>query len=338
VALDRVRQARPIGDGRVAVINGITEEVLVVGPEGRHLRTLGGKGSGPAEFRYVISVFQDGEEIVAYDLFRTRLVSFRDGAFVEGRRIPPTGAPGPLYPEVVIPDGERIWVGDAFPPPGAVGGEPVRRLVLVAAVQDHRLDTLTLIPGDVGILKSPGIDPLPFGATYGMAKSPSGLWLGDSSEPRVTLVDATGRLRRIVRWRSSRDRTLTQQRIDQATERAVGGRSQMRARIEEAWERLAFPPEVPAWGSLLVGTDGTLWIGEYLGPEVGWPSALQDGPYPAQRWWAVAPDGRPVGTLVSPAGIEVTGFGPDYLVGVHRDELHVETVRRFGIRWRAGAR
>ncbi len=77
-----------------------------------------------------------------------------------------------------------------------------------------------------------------------------------------------------------------------------------------------------------MGGDGILWVCDDPGPEV--QEGLDD-PHPAQLWWGIGQTGRPVGRLVSPAGLQVTGFGGDFLIGIHRDALGVETVRRHRI-------
>jgi len=329
VALGDIRDARLLRDGRVAVINGMAEEVLLIGPDIGEWESLGRRGRGPGEFEYVTAVSEAEGRIWVYDGFANLLLTFQDGGFVESRKPPSVRVPGPVYPEVVIPDGGGFYVGDAYLPPDVQAGLPVRRLVLVARVEGEIVDTLTVIQGDTGIPKGVGLSKLPFGAGYAMVKGDSGVWVGDSALPEVRFWSRAGVLQRIVRWRSSQDRTLTRRRIDSVMNRALAGRpASVRSRLRRTWRNTDFPSDIPAWGTLIMGIDGILWISEYPGPEVEWPF---NQPYPAQMWWGVDPAGRPVGKLVSPAGLRVTGIGGDFLIGIHRDALGVETVRRHRI-------
>lgn len=329
VPLTDVRDAKLLGDGRVAVINGMAQEVLLVHPDRGQWQRLGGRGEGPGEFRFIGSVSEDGDGIGVYDEYRRRWVTFMNGELVGSQELPPTGVPGIPYPEVIIPDGDGFFVCDAFLPPGAVGGEVTRRLVLVARVEGDRVDTLTVIPGDMGIPKGTGVSPRPFVPGYAVVKGDSGLWMGDSALPRVRFWSGTGELGRVVRWRYSQDRTLTRRRINAYRDRVTAGRpASYESSVRKNFREAAFPSDVPAWGTLVRGIDGVLWISDYPGPEVEWP--VWD-PYPTQLWWGIDDDGRPVGSLASPAGLQVTGFGEDFLIGIHKDTLGVETVRRHRI-------
>lgn len=48
-------------DGRFAVADAQAEEVRIFDPDGRHLRTFGGKGAGPGELQGMQGVHLDHE-------------------------------------------------------------------------------------------------------------------------------------------------------------------------------------------------------------------------------------------------------------------------------------
>jgi hypothetical protein len=329
VPLNDVLDAKLLSGGRVAVINRGEQEVFLVDTDGDQWQRLGGKGQGPGEFDYIRSVSEEDGTIGVYDGGYRRWMTFREGEFLGSRSLPPIGVAGVWFPDVVIPDGDGFYIGDAYPPPDAKGGVVIRRVVLVARVEGDLVDTLTIIPGETGIDKVTGVSPLPFGASYAVVKGDSGVWLGDSALPQLTSWSRTGELRRIVRWRSSQDRTLTRRRINSYRDRSIAGRpAEIQANIRRNFRNTAFPAEIPAWGTLIMGDDGVLWISEDPGPEVEY---VFGDPYPAQLWWGIDPNGRPIGRLISPAGLQVTGFGGDFLIGIHKDTLRVETVRRHRI-------
>ena len=330
VPLNDVTDAVLTSDGRVAVVNWSAQEIFLADPGGEPWQRIGGRGGGPGEFDFIKSVSEEDGTVGVHDGGYRRWMTFRDGEFLESRELPRTGVAGPYLPDVVLPDGDAFYIGDAYAPPGSPGGVVIRRLVLVARVEDDVVDTIAVIPGDTGVDKITGVSPLFWGASYAVVKADSGVWLGDSALRELKLWSRSGELRGIVRWRSSDDRMLTRRRIDAFRDRVIEGRPwEYQARIRQNFRKMTFPSEIPAWGALIPGRDGVLWISDYPGPAAEEP--FRD-PYPAQQWWGVDGTGRPVGRLVSPAGLQVTGFGPDFLVGIHKDSLRVETVRRHRIR------
>lgn len=333
VPLSDVRDAKLLHDGRVAIINGVAEEVLVVDPRDDRLQRFGGEGEGPGKVEYIISVWEIDDGIAVYDQFRRALVVFGPGDSISSWRPPRYGVPGPVYPELVIPDGREYFVGDLYVgadhyvAPDQRGQTSIRRRFLFARIDQDGVDTIAIVPGDTGIPKGFGISAQPFGATYGVAKADSGIWLGDSAIPEVRLWSESGDLKRIVRWRSTEDPTLTRRRVRAARDRVLAGRSKsVQANIRRTWRDQPFPEEMPAWGRIIQGSDGVLWVSSYPGPEAEW-TWLGD-PYPSLEWLGIGNDGRPVGMVVSPSGLRVTAFSSDFVIGIHRDSLGVETVRR----------
>jgi len=328
VPLSHVREARLLSDGRIAVINGVAEEILVVDPRNGQWVSLAGKGEGPGEARFIIAVWEGDRGIWVHDLYRKQVMQFEDGEYVGSWRPPPDGVPGPLYPEMIIPDGDGFYMGDLFVPEGVKISAAVRRLLLAARVAGEVVDILAITPGDTGTPRAFDLEPLPFGSGFAMVKGSQGLWLGDSAFPELRLLDRQGELLRIIRWRSSQDRRLTQRRIDRTMSLALEGKPRpVRARIRSWWRNTPFPDVIPAWERVISGIDGSLWISEYPGPEV----EILLFPYPQQTWWGINADGRPIGTLLTPKRLKVTGFAKDYLIGVYTDEMDVETVVRYGI-------
>ena len=81
------------------------------------------------------------------------------------------------------------------------------------------------------------------------------------------------------------------------------------------------PSEVPAAETIppyeLFRADalGNLWIGEYL-----LPGETQ------RTWTIIGSDGKAIGRLTTPPRTLPLEIGPDYLLGLTRDELDVETL------------
>jgi hypothetical protein len=58
---------------------------------------------------------------------------------------------------------------------------------------------------------------------------------------------------------------------------------------------------------------------------------LLDLPTPPQEWLVVDYRTGTSRRLMMPAGFTLWFATPDYVLGVHRDELGIETIRRYGL-------
>jgi hypothetical protein len=98
------------------------------------------------------------------------------------------------------------------------------------------------------------------------------------------------------------------------------GRAGERGISTAGWERVFSEAPVrstmPVYSGLLVDLEGNVWVRDYL-PE----------PAPATSWQVFDPEGRWLGAVELIAGLEVTEIGPDYVLGVLRDDYEVEYVR-----------
>lgn len=85
-------------DGGIAVVNAGSQEVRFYSPEGRHLRSAGGTGSGPTEFRRPSRIWRWGADSLRVWDSRLRRFTFMDmeGAVARTRRLEPGGEPFPL--------------------------------------------------------------------------------------------------------------------------------------------------------------------------------------------------------------------------------------------------
>ena len=81
-ALDGVSGAARLSDGRIVVAGFNSLDLRYFDARGRHVRTVGGKGDGPGEFRLVRGIGRLGDTIVVWDAFANRVSRFDGtGAF-----------------------------------------------------------------------------------------------------------------------------------------------------------------------------------------------------------------------------------------------------------------
>lgn len=77
---NRMSGFRRLPDGRIVVADGATRELRWFAPDGRHLATLGRRGSGPGEFQGVVTLLPwAGDSLAAFDANLRRVTTLSHG-------------------------------------------------------------------------------------------------------------------------------------------------------------------------------------------------------------------------------------------------------------------
>jgi hypothetical protein len=329
-ALHRVRDVKMAGRNRVVIADGGTQTVLLADLVSGTVQRSGGAGDGPSEFRGLSQLFVTAAgQIKAYDAIGRRLVVLdEDGRLVRASR-----------PSVDFPPGETIVAlagGSSGDPRLYLGWTPVfrsepgegrfRGIGAAVAFYDPT-DTLAIIRGREVFIGGGAAGTVLFGGTTVLAGGVNGVWVGDTAEQAVGLWQGRGRPVRIVRWVTDHPRRVTEAtkaefwRLFEAAlppeDREAGG--QMRA-------ILPFSDTIPAFSAIAVGPGGDLWIGSYFPPEL----IDMDHPAPAQEWIVLDLEAGRVSRAVLPVGFALRQIGEGFVLGVQRDPLGVETVRKYG--------
>ncbi|MCY4400556.1 MAG: hypothetical protein OXE96_14645 [Gemmatimonadetes bacterium] len=331
-----------------------TQNVFVVGPNGRLIRQLGGPGEGPGEFSHAgsMAVFADGR-VAVRDLGRGGYHLFAaDGEFERLVRIAEPSAV-PSAGRVVVQPGTDAVIGvptlatawrisaAAFSAPVTFPtSHPFERTILSG--EETVTDTVAeawLPPVDIGDMDHTDlVNTAPKPTSELPEFSPELHWgvlpdgrvvFSDSATYAVKVVEAGAGVVRIlnrpfqpVRVTGRMIRAERRRRVDRLEENAAPG-ANLQARRRRIAE-LEFHTELPVIRGLATTWDGQIWVlrrGE--GP-------LDDGPIDL-----LTPDGRYLGSY--PAGTTAlpVAFGPDGLVAlVEVSELGVQTVvvKRMGQR------
>jgi hypothetical protein len=194
-------------------------------------------------------------------------------------------------------------------------------------VRGGRVDTVARYRGDAFFRRGRELGPVLLGPTVEFAASPAGVWIGDSASPSVARWSGPGTPELVVRWRRALDRSLTEERVRELLDRLMAQipESQRRAARRYA-EQPPVPDSLPAFGDLLVADRGVLWVGEHHGVDFPRIRLLEDEP---RAWALFGPDGTPRGRVVTPPRVDVLDVRSGWIVGLHQDELGVETVRLY---------
>ena len=93
-----------------------------------------------------------------------------------------------------------------------------------------------------------------------------------------------------------------------------------RRRTEQFYRDMPVPETFPAYGGIAVSVEGYLWVREYDLPGAE-----------ANNWSVFDAEGTLLGTLGLPPRFRPLDIGPDYILGVWRDEDDVEHVRMYDL-------
>lgn len=322
-------------DGTLIVAERGSRELSVFDSAGRHVRTAGGEGGGPGEFRFVSELaWLPGDTLGAWDLRQNRLSLFTPaGAFLRARTLAPPADAVSLRLLGVLDSGDLVVGGS-----GSAGGGPsegaFRRTVRLYRYGEGREPEARLdsVPGDERFRWSYRMDgrdaflmmPQPFGSETSFAVKGDRVCSSPGARFEVRCRSADGRLRTIIRDSAGR-RTVTGEAVERLVESRVEGidRKEFRARVRRAHEEVEGVPDVmPALDRLLVDPEGRLWAGVYRPP-------YEEG---ARQWLVFGPAGVRRATVRMPGGFTPHTIDDGRVVGRWEGELGVDFVRVYRLR------
>lgn len=343
--LHLVRAGVRLSDGRIVILNGSTEELRYFAPDGSHLASAGGSGDGPGEFVRTTEIRRGaGDTVLVWDAGSRSLNRFDpEGGFV-GRLAVPYETLGPeLGPDQVVnvfsllPDGSVLLRGRAAQRLASLGWDRPRWEFARA----HPDDGAGLTPlGSYGGLEHfnvrtedrPLLRSVPyFARTTHVAAGgdPMRIYVagmeGDGATPAgpdgygVRVFRPDGTLERIVRHRiparSPSDDEVDQVREAERRSLEAAPFERPEGYIEEQLRSLPIPETLPPHGEIFVDSRGTLWVQQ-------WEVLRAD----RRRYAVFDPEGHLVARVTLPPDLRILEVGPDWVLGVWRDEQGVEFV------------
>ncbi|GMV04131.1 MAG: hypothetical protein AMXMBFR53_04120 [Gemmatimonadota bacterium] len=331
--LFRVSAAARLSDGTIVVANGGTRDVRFFGSDGAHLRTVGGQGRGPEEYRYPVAVLvMPGDTLIVQDRL-DRVWYAADGTFLE-RVTGDMGALQALTGPDAFPEG-GLWLADGtlFVPaylreegqPRA--GPPFRPGIrLLRASWDLasaeflgeyggiQQQFVEVEPGPRGVM--PMVSPYAVSTSYVGVASDGTLVVGDSDRPELHVFRADGARERF-RWAAERE-VLTPAEVEawKEAQRAAGWIGDRLPQFERGWAAMTMPETKAAFGHIAGGRDGSVWV------PVTFDSAAE-----LSSFLVFTAEGRLRGRASVPGPFAVMDAGDDWVLGIWRDANDVEYLR-----------
>ena len=315
----RVADATVLSDGRIVVANSGTREIRTFSTAGAHLATVGREGDGPGEYRGFSNLDRLGGDTLGVISGSRLTVLGPDLAVVDVAHLPHLAR----WPHL-LEDGRLVALEiyasmREFEGAARLIREPVSILLLDrnGVVED------TLWHG-------PGFEEFmfPFGETLTSASPLFGkgvsygvrglsLLVGTADGMEYEVLNTSGQVLQIVRV-PGYDLSLDAATV--AEERNVRLGPDPSPTLRRMIEQMPASDTRPAYDEFLIDTEGYLWAGEPI------PLQRENAP---RSWEVFSPAGEWLGSILTPARFELFEIGPDYLLGVFRDELDLEHVQLF---------
>lgn len=283
------------------------------------------RGDGPGEFRAVGGAEIWSDTLVVWDPRLQRLSRFLlpELTFVGMSRLSPPFA----NPPHLLGLGPRGWLAFWNPIFDPGRGEYKRQSVILVRYTTRGVVVDTLgkwTYGRLGQLANQSMVTGPiFQSRSVVAVGEQSLVVGTGGARSITWLDPSGRPSQVSTWtgpsltvREADRRAFLRNRLG-VTEAA--DRSLYRKLAQET----VFSDSFPSFDRLVISADGQVWVRSYRQPR-------QTGP---DRWVVVARGGDVLGAVLVPAGFDVHEVGDGYVLGVERDSLDVEYVRKYTYAW-----
>ena len=322
------RDATKLGDGRIVVADYGSAQLRVFdGASGTHVATWGGRGEGPGEFLELWDVERvSGDSIIAWG-HATMSLFDPDGNHVRTTRLekhaPTPVGPRPVWPVAAMDDGSLLAslsrahidtvLVEIWDTEGNLRGSLGTHLAYVP---------LTWVGG----VRSPEI----FGWDLKLAPWGDLAIVTPSERYEIRAFSTDGALARIIRMehvpRAPTDVHLESyievevynQVPDALADMMEGDAEEMRAQARRELRNAPVAEHFPAFASVMTDRAGHLWVEEYevIGEEAE-----------GVLWAVFDPDGRVLGFVETPEGLEVYEIGEDYILGRVQDELEVDYIQ-----------
>jgi hypothetical protein len=324
------RDARRMRDGRIVIADAGSGELRFFDDQGAYLLTSGGKGSGPGEFEGLGWLRPyPGDSLLAYDYSLVRVSIFdSEGEFGRSFQIQPMGEMGFVIGTDAFSDGTVLARSPLIFAGGFGDGMSRKPEVFHTYSNTGELaDSIGEFPGPDQFIRTGSgsgnrfvaVTTPPFGRMPARAVHGTQFFFGSGDSYEIECHEKTGELVRLIRL-DRPSRRVTEADLERFIERRLQeldeGENEQEAR--QRLEAMPVPETMPVYEDLVVDAAGNLWVRDYQ----------LDGDAPSE-WVVFDGSGRMLGSVTTPAGLEVTEIGEDFVLGIWRDELDVQHVQLY---------
>lgn len=318
----RIRGVARLSDGRIVVADGESRQVRYYTARAEHIRSIGREGDAPGEFEEMWLVGRRPDDgIVVWDPGLDRFTSFdAEGTLL--RVWTPAADLDRMTPWSLFDDGLILAssANQAVPAPDGTPRRDTTTLWLFDSTAGRRSPILRAA-GTSSIVRAEYVFLVPFTGNPVFDTSGDDVFTTIGPDPAIERWSRDGVLE--ARFHDGREPyRVVEADISRYRERALrslgdgsGARELMRQLAAMPW-----PRHRPAYDRLLVGSDGRIWVRDWA-----------DESSSANRWIVFEPTGEVLGSVLTPADLEVTQIDTDLLLGSARDREGIEHVRAYRV-------
>ena len=312
--LFNVSDATRLTDGRIVVVNRGTSELRVFDASGTYLNTWGGKGEGPGEFDDVFHIDPlPGDSVMVWALLDPNVTVFDpDGNFA--RSFPAYRRLSDQPMDFVLP---LAATGD-----GSILAAQNQAFVATDTVAVELWDMVGEFQASLG--GHPAAEryrtelvnyPVTFGRTLAVEAWGDLIVISSTDRYEIRAFAKDGSLARIVR-RDHQPISPTDAHVEAYIEQRVSRIPEALVEVRESERRLyrtvPVAEHIPAFDSIVADALDHLWVEEYAVPGEEMPGVL---------WTVFDAQGRVLGFVETPKGLEIYEIGADYILGKVESEL-----------------
>jgi hypothetical protein len=167
---------------------------------------------------------------------------------------------------------------------------------------------------------------VPLGLSTTFALQDTLVDVGNPERYEIRAYRADGALVRIIRRPVAREPLTRAELGRMEADELASVDARGKERLEAAWRDVPAPSLKPAFATIRTDQNGDLWV-EHV-------KVVRADPGTADVFDA---QGRLLGSVALPPGLQITRIGPDYVLGICRDDMDLEHVRMYRLR-KPGAR
>ncbi len=302
------------------VVNGGTSELRVFDASGAYLDTWGGKGEGPGEFDDVFHIEPlPGDSVMVWALLDPDVTVFDpDGIFARGipaRRRLSDQPMDFVLPLAVTGDGSILAAqNQAFATTDTVAVE-------LWDMEDALQGSLGAHPADERYRTELVNYPVTFGRTLAVEAWGDLIVISSTDRYEIQAFAQNGSLARIVRL-DHQPISPTDAHVEAYIEQSVSRIPEALVEVREGERRLyrtvPVAEHIPAFESIMADALDHPWVKEY---------AVPGEEMPGVPWTVFDAEGRVLGFVETPKGLEVYEIDDDYILGKVESELGMESVQ-----------
>jgi hypothetical protein len=324
--LGDVEGATRLADGTVVVADRAAPSLTYFSPDGKVVRRVGRKGSGPGEFETMWGLLRCGDSLFVRDGMSYKVFSL-DGESTRQFKLEGPGG-SRAYTSACSASGVFVSYGWDL-----LRDLPPRSSVTRAMVPFWLSNADGSVRANLGprwgserwaTVAQPisGTGPLPLGKQPVIAAGRSRVYIGTADSFAIDVLSLDGARLGLVR------KVVEPVKVTPADiERfklldSMGKPREMIERDVRTWADVRYPQTLPAYTALVVDSDDNLWVRTY-------PSAASA----VVRWIVFSAEGVELAALSLPHTLQVNEVGRDYILGTDTDvETGSERVKLLRLR------